>query len=158
MRAVEDATTFPVLTEPVSSRTGTSSGGHTSAGTSSLGSMVRNTLHEVLSWRPSNTDAKGLKEALLHSFNAKELSGRTVYDHVPRSYIMQVQSDGGAVTGAQASIYARAKAAVDQSLPLLEGLYPLSPDSDREDLAAVRSTLRMAFLTLVEELGRVGGP
>jgi Quinohemoprotein amine dehydrogenase, alpha subunit domain III len=158
VRAVEDATTFPMMTEPFSSRTGSPLPGRSTAGLTVNKDLVSTALHEVLSWRPSTTDVKGLKEALTHSFDAQEEQGRKVYTHVPRSYIMQVQSDGGAVTGAQASIFARAKAAVDQCLPLLEGLYPLHSDSDREDLAAARATIRLALTGLVEELGRKGGP
>lgn len=160
-RAVQDAANFTVLTESTSSATGSPSlgmGGGNLPGLAPLGSLVTRTMHEVLQWRPSRTDVRGLKEALTASFNSRELQGRTVYSHVPRSYIMQVQADGGAVTGAQASIHTRAQAAVNQSLPLLEGLYPLDSESDREDLAAVRATIRLALSGLVEELARGGGP
>jgi hypothetical protein len=64
----------------------------------------------------------------------------------------------GAVTGAQASLYARAKAALDQSLPLLEGLYPLRADSDSQDVEAIRAIVRSGLTELVYELGQVGGP
>jgi hypothetical protein len=64
----------------------------------------------------------------------------------------------GAVTGAQASIYTRAKVALDQSLPLLDGIYPLVPAVEAEDLATVQSVVRSQFTALVEEFGVVGGP
>ncbi|MGC9948239.1 MAG: toll/interleukin-1 receptor domain-containing protein [Bryobacteraceae bacterium] len=74
----------------------------------------------------------------------------------PRSY--SAQTDFGALTGGQASIHIRAKVALDQSLPLLEGLYPLIPDVGAEDLAAVQAIVRTQFTALVNELGVVGGP
>jgi len=64
----------------------------------------------------------------------------------------------GAVTGAQASIYTRAKVALDQSMPLLDGLYPLIPYVEPEDLATVQSVVRTQFTALVNEFGVVGGP
>src|SRR5436305_14401627 len=64
----------------------------------------------------------------------------------------------GAVTGAQASIWARAKAAVDQTMPLLNGLFPLLAAADAEDVEATRSIVRSYLTSLVEELGTVGGP
>ncbi|HKI04665.1 MAG TPA: hypothetical protein VKK31_21980 [Thermoanaerobaculia bacterium] len=160
LRAVEDVTAFPILTEDIGSigTAGTASPG-ASPGRSSYDGLVKNTLREVLNWGPrSFQDPKGFASALTQSFEIKEVAGRTVTTHVPRSYVMQVQSDGGAVTGAQASIWARAQAAVQQCLPLLEGLYPLQTDSDPEDLSATVATLRMGLTQLVDELGRQGGP
>jgi hypothetical protein len=160
VRAVEDVTAFPILTEDIGS-IGTA-GAPASAygpGRSSYDSLVKNTLRDILNWGPrSLNDPQGFAAALTQSFNIQEIEGRTVTTHVPRSYVMQVQGDGGAVTGAQASIFARAQAAVQQSIPLLEGLYPLQIDSDPEDLAATVATLRLAMTELVDELGRQGGP
>jgi hypothetical protein len=160
LRAVEDVTAFPILTEDIGSigTAGIASPG-ASPGRSSYDGLVKNTLREILNWGPrSFQDPKGFATALTQSFEVKEVAGRTVTTHVPRSYVMQVQSDGGAVTGAQASIFARAQAALQQCLPLLEGLYPLQPGSDPEDLAATVATLRMGLSHLVDELGRQGGP
>jgi hypothetical protein len=64
----------------------------------------------------------------------------------------------GAVTGAQASIYTRAKVALDQSMPLLDGIYPLIPYVEPEDLATVQAVVRTQFTALVNEFGVVGGP
>jgi len=160
LRAVEDVTAFPILTEDIGSigTAGIASPG-ASPGRSPYDGLVKNTLREILNWGPrSFQDPQGFANALTQSFEVKEVAGRTVTTHVPRSYVMHVQSDGGAVTGAQASIWARAQAAVQQCLPLLEGLYPLQPDSDPEDLAATVATLRMGLTHLVDELGRQGGP
>ena len=62
------------------------------------------------------------------------------------------------VTGAQASIYARAKVALDQSLPLLDGLTSLRTDILPEDQQATRSIVRTELTQLVNELGIAGGP
>jgi len=157
-QAVESATAFPVLTEDIGS-VGSPGTATPAAKPGSYDTIVQGTLRDLLNWRPSATrDARGFVDALTQSFTCTEVGGRTVCTHVARSYVMQVQSDGGAVTGAQASIHSRAKAAIDQSLPLLAGLYPLSPDSDQEDLVAVTATVRLGLNELVEELGRSGGP
>src|SRR5262249_41325883 len=65
---------------------------------------------------------------------------------------------GGAITGAQASFYRRAKVALDDALPLLDGLQPLDPAADDEETAAVRAIVRTEFIELVNEFGREGGP
>ena len=64
----------------------------------------------------------------------------------------------GGITGAQASVYQRAKDALDQSLPLLDGLYPLFKEAKDEDVAALRAMVRSQFTDLVNELGLMGGP
>ena len=98
---------------------------------SPLGQLVDSALREVLAWRPRAGDPKGFVAALNQAFTISEVEGHTEFAWTPRSFT--VQADMGAVTGAQASIYARAKAALDQSAPLLEGLYPLRPDDDEEN-------------------------
>jgi hypothetical protein len=65
---------------------------------------------------------------------------------------------GGQISGAQASLYRRAKAALDDALPLLDGLKPIDPDADAERTDAVRSIVRTEFIELVNEFGREGGP
>jgi hypothetical protein len=124
--------------------------------TSPLGSLVENTLRAVLGWRPRPNDPKGFVAALNQSFTLSELQGHTEFTWTPHSYA--IQADMGAVTGAQASIYARAKAALDQSVPLLEGLFPLRSDDDEEDVEAIRAIVISKFTQLVNELGTVGGP
>jgi hypothetical protein len=144
---------FPELVIDMGS-SGTRSSG--SAKSSPLAQQVENALREVLAWRPRAGDTKGFVAALNQAFSAQEVEGRTDYTWTPRSY--SVQADMGAVTGAQASIYARARAALDQSVPLLEGLTPLRPDNDEENLDAIRSIVISQFTELVSEFGQVGGP
>jgi hypothetical protein len=69
-----------------------------------------------------------------------------------------VQAELGEVTGAQASIYERARVAIQHALPLLESLKPLRPDADDESTESVRALVRSALNELVAELGNPGGP
>lgn len=124
--------------------------------TSPLGTLVESTLRSVLGWRPQSKDPKGFVAALNQAFTISEVEGHTEFAWTPRSYA--IQADMGAVTGAQASIYSRAKAALDQSVPLLEGLFPIRADADDEDADATRALVIDEFTELVQELGQVGGP
>jgi hypothetical protein len=157
---VADLQSYPVLTQDFSpaalpSATGPAQQG-TIGGTSPLGMAADKAIREVLSWRTKTDDPKGFVGALNQAFDLKEVEGHTEYKWTPRSYT--VQTDMGAVTGAQASIYTRAKVALDQSMPLLDGLYPLIPYVEPEDLATVQSVVRTQFTALVNEFGVVGGP
>ena len=159
-RADIDLQAYPVLTEevpagvlPASTRQGTAG---SIGGTSALGQAADKAIREVLSWRTKSDDSKGFLAALGQAFDLKEVEGHTEWTWTPRSYT--VQTDMGAVTGAQASIYTRAKVALDQSMPLLDGLYPLVPNVEAEDLATVQSVVRTQFTALVNEFGTVGGP
>jgi hypothetical protein len=115
-------------------------------------------IRQVLGYRPRTADPKGFVSALNSVFSGQDVGGYTEFTYVPRSYAAEMQTDFGALTGAQASLYTRAKAAVDQSLPLLDGLYPLRPDADTEDCEATRATVRQKLTELVSELGVLGGP
>ncbi len=158
--SVSDLQSFPVLTQDFSpaslpSATGPATVG-TIGGTSPLGQAADKAIREVLSWRTRTDDPKGFMGALNQAFDLKEVEGHTEFTWTPRSYT--VQTDLGAVTGAQASIYTRAKVALDQSLPLLDGLYALIPYVEAEDLATVQAVVRTQFTALVNEFGVVGGP
>jgi hypothetical protein len=159
-RAAIDLQAYPVLTEemPAGIMPATTRPGPAGAvgGTSALGQAADKAIREVLSWRTKSDDAKGFLTALGQAFELTEVEGHTEWTWTPRSYT--VQTDLGAVTGAQASIYTRAKVALDQSLPLLDGIYPLVPNVEAEDLATVQSVVRTQFTALVNEFGTVGGP
>ena len=158
--SIPDLQSYPVLTEEVPAGVMPTTTGPATAGpiggTSPLGLTADKAIREVLSWRTKSNDPKGFLLALGQAFDLKEVEGRTQWSWTPRSYT--VQTDMGAVTGAQASIYTRAKVALDQSLPLLDGLYPLLPNVEPEDLATVQSVVRTQFTALVNEFGVVGGP
>ena len=120
--------------------------------------MVEGAIREVLGWRPKPSDPKGFLSALTQSFDCLDVQGHTECKWNERSYAAQVTTDMGAVTGAQASIFARAKVAIDQSLPLVQGLYPLSPTILQEDIESIRSLVIRELTLLGAELGIVGGP
>lgn len=120
------------------------------------GTEVR-TIVEDLGWKTSGNDPKGFAGELTRSFDLREVEGHVEASWNPRSYSVQSDLSGG-VTGAQASLYARAKNALDQTLPLLDGLYSLSPDADPEDCEALREIVRSEMAELIEEFGAVGGP
>ncbi len=148
---------YPLLTESTSFPAAPSAGldGGTQAVTA-LGQTVDATLRTVLGWRPRTTDARGFLAALNQAFTFVDVEGRRDFTWRQTSYAMQ--PDMGAITGAQASIYTRAKAALDQSVPLLDGLTALRPDADLDAAEAIRSVVRSEFTELVHELGTEGGP
>jgi hypothetical protein len=154
-----DATAYPILTEEVNFPTPAPRAyGPGAPGTGSLGMTVETALRDVLGWRPKTTDPKGFNAALTQSFSLKWVEGHTEATWVPRNYAVSVQADMGAITGAQASIYSRAKVALDQSLPLLDGLTSLRTDILPEDQEATRAIVRSELTQLVNELGIEGGP
>ena len=114
---------YPVLTEEVST-TGIPApapvAGLAAAG-AGYGQVVDQAMRDVLGWRPGG-DVSGFQAALTGAFQLREVEGHTVWTWQQRGYA--VQADMGALTGAQASIYARAKSALDQILPLLASLTP----------------------------------
>ncbi|MFC8516874.1 hypothetical protein [Streptomyces sp. NPDC057257] len=151
---IVDLSTFPVLTEEIGG------GGRGAVGgvvdrAASFGQTVENALRDVLGWRPgSNTS--GFQAALAGAFELREVQGHTEFTWHPRGYA--VQADLGALTGAQASIYQRAKNALDQIVPLLDALTPLDPAADPQDTEAVRTIVRAELGELVDELAVEGGP
>jgi hypothetical protein len=156
-RAVQDLATYPVLTEEIDGAPAGRGGGGV-AGGRSASQLVEGALRDVLGWRPRPTDPRGFIAALSQSFSCQEVQGHTECRWTPRTATVQIQADLGAITGAQASIYSRAKVALDAALPLLDGLYPLDPNADPEDLEATRSIIRSELSALVAELGIEGGP
>lgn len=153
--ATQDLATFPLLTESVTLAPAPMPSG---APTSTVGQTVESALREALGWRPRWNDPGGFSAALAHSFDLHEVEGHTEATWTPRTYAAQVQADLGAITGAQASVYSRARVALDAALPLLDGLYPLDPAADPQDTEAIRSIVRSELTELVAELGVEGGP
>jgi hypothetical protein len=160
-RAVEDAVAYPVLTEqvgfapsPLSAPSGAPPGGR---GATSLGQTVTQAVSDVLGWKVKADDPKGFVGALTASFTCADVEGHTECTWTPRTYAVQTDLSGG-ITGAQASLYSRAQGALNQSLPLLDGLYPLDPEADAEDIGALKAVARSQLTELVNELGVAGGP
>jgi len=158
-----DLASFPILTEEVGyppsplARPSGPTPGSGGPGGGSLGQIVSKAMSDVLGWKLKAGDTKGFVGALTQSFKLSDVEGHTEATWTPRTYVVQTDLAGG-ITGAQASIYTRGKEALDQSLPLLDGLYTLDPEADLEDVAALKAVVKSQFTELVNELGFLGGP
>jgi hypothetical protein len=160
---VDDLASYPILTSDGSAfpSMGGRGGGGGYGGTTAVGQSVQRTVEasvrQVLGRLPRYTDSKAFVAALTASFQLTESQGHTVATWRPRGYVGQTELGGG-VSGAQASLYARAREALSASLPILKGLRPLRPDADLDEVEAARSMIETQFSALVEELGTEGGP
>ena len=160
--SLEDLAAFSLLTEEVGyppsplARSSSGAGTMVPAAGGSLGQIAAKAVSDVLGWQ-AKPDPKGFLGALNASFKLEEVEGHTQAIWTPRTYAIQTDLSGG-ITGAQASVYQRAKDALDRSLPLLDGLYPLFKEAKDEEAAALRATVRSQFTDLVNELGLIGGP
>jgi len=155
--AVEDAVSYPLLTEDVGAGARTGSARARSGGGTSMSDLVNRTLTDVLGWKTRADDPAAFQGALTASFEGEEDDGVTTWKWVQRSYA--VQNDLSArISGAQASLYKRAQEALAQSLPLLDGLYPLDPTADKENVDALKAVIRTQLTQLVSELATPGGP
>ena len=119
--------------------------------------LLESELREVLHWRPRTNDPRGFLAALEQSFEQTELRGLPAFVYAPRSYTVTTDLSGE-ITGAQASLYARAKLAVDESLKLLDGLTPLADSFDEEAADAYLAIIRQRMSDLTDELARPAGP
>jgi hypothetical protein len=157
--AITDLSAYPVLTEEVTTiGVPAPSGGGFGGGGPGAGyaQTVEQVMRDVLGWRPSG-DLAGFQAALTGAFQLREVEGHTQWSWQQRGYA--VQADMGALTGAQASIYARAKSALDQIQPLLAGLTALNPALyPPQDLEAIRTVIAAELQELVSELALEGGP
>jgi len=160
---VEDAIAYPVLTEEIGYRPSpvgmpsAGGGGIPGAGSSSLGQVALKAVSDVLGWKANPSDPRGFLGALTQSFSLTDVEGHVEATWTPRTYAVQTDLGGG-ITGAQASLYTRAKDALDKALPLLDGLYPLDPEADPEYVKALREMVRSQMSEIVKELGVVGLP
>ena len=152
--AVEEAVTYPFLTKE--------SGGYASRGAdsgaapgTSLTKTAQGAIRDLLGWRYRADDAKGSSPL---SIRRGVERGRRPHRTDVEARTFTVQADLGEVTGAQASIYERARLAVEHAVPLLDSLTALRPDADDESTESVRSMVRSSLTELVAELGTVGGP
>jgi hypothetical protein len=123
----------------------------------SLEQIVDGAMMEVVGRKVIRDDPKAFRESLDRAFVIERVNDKRKIRWVPRVYVVQTEL-GGAITGAQASLYRRAKAALDDALPLLDGLEPLTPSPDEQEIEAIRAIVRTEFTELVNELGLEGGP
>jgi hypothetical protein len=159
VRDVEDAIAYPILTEQVSAQPAAPMPvtGMPGPSAGSIGQIASKAVTDVLGWKVNASDPKGFVGALTQAFTLTEVEGHTEATWVPRTYAVQTDLGGG-ITGAQASLYTRAKQALDSSLPLLDGLYALDPEADPEYVKALREMARSQMAEIVKELGAAGGP
>jgi hypothetical protein len=159
---VEDAISYPILTEEVgyppsvTSRPGPGAGFGNGGGGGSqgLGQIASRAIGDALGWKPNTTDAKGFVGALTQSFSLTQVEGHVESKWNQRTYT--VQSDlSGVISGAQASLYQRAKVAQDNCLPLLDSLYPLDPTADTEFVKALREMAKSQIIEIVKQFGVV---
>lgn len=160
--SVEDAVAYPVLTEQVSFPPSAGGGPVTGAlapvpGGAALATTAAKAVTDVLGWKVNSSDPKGFIGALSQAFTLTQVEGHVEATWNPRTYAVQTDLGGG-ISGAQAVLFSRAKNALDQCLPLLDGLYPLDPDADPEYVKALREMARSQMNAIVTELGNVGGP
>lgn len=124
----------------------------------SLQQLVDNALGSVLCRHP-NSDPQVFLDSLEKAFTPHTEDNRTIYLWNPCSYGARIETDlGGAITGAQASLYHRAKTSLGDALKLLEHLHPLNPAADPQNMEATRSTVRTEIVELLNELGLPEGP
>jgi len=123
----------------------------------SLQQVVDNAFGRVIgqTFRPGNIS--NFRDSLNQTFAIEENNGQRTITYNPRSYTTQTEL-GGAITGAQASLYHRAKAALKEILPLLDGIYELDPASDEQNRDAIRSIIRTEITEVVNEMGVQQGP
>jgi hypothetical protein len=156
---IDDIASYPVLTtETPTSGSGawSGAGGGATTGTSNA-RTVESAVRSVLGRLPKYTDAKAFTAALAATFELRQEEGHTLTTWRPRGFVGQTEL-GGSVSGAQASLYARAKDALAVSLPVLAGLTPLRTDADVQEMDAARSVVEAEFRAIVDELGTPGGP
>lgn len=128
-----------------------------SGATPNLSRMVDGAMREVIGRVPSVRDPRSFVAALNQSFEIRQVEGHTEFSWNPRGYAGQTDLGGG-VTGYQASLYTRGRDMLDKALPLLDGLYSLKTDTDKEVADAYRAMVGSSLQQLVSELGFEGGP
>jgi hypothetical protein len=119
--------------------------------------IVERELRRVLGGLPQTSDPIAVQAALTSSFKLEDFEGHTSFTWIPHSY-MGLLRTGPGVTGAQASLAAFGRTALDASLPLIDSLTSLVTDVDPQELEAARSILRSAWMEFVDELAVEGGP
>jgi len=154
-----ESVTFPFLTREVGDlqypMSGSGSGG---AGNGfGAGTAAMKAISDVLGWKPKDNDPKAFVAALTASFTCTDMEGHTECAWTPRTYAVMADAAGG-ISGAQASLYSRAKDAVDRSLLILDGLYALRNDADPQDSEALKAIIKSQLTELVGELGLSSGP
>jgi hypothetical protein len=82
---VEDALTYPILTQQVDLQPSTASQAVPVSGGASLDSIAQNTIRRVLGWRYRVGDTKGFTAALTKTFTLKEVEGHVEWEWKPQN-------------------------------------------------------------------------
>lgn len=114
------------------------------------GQLAAQTISDVLGWKWRDDDTQGFQAALTGSFELHKTEGHTEATWTPRGYA--IQADLGAVTGGQASLAARARSAVKDSLALLKSLRPLLTTADPENAEGFRALVQHELEEILKEL------
>lgn len=126
--------------------------------TTSSADVVAAALESVLGAPP---DASVDFPTLLgRAFTTEEVDGHTetTYRRPTTAGPLMLSEGGGTFTGAQASIVTRAQQARTEILTNLDPLVPLALTPDPDAVRDVRSLIRGAVDSVVDELSRPGGP
>lgn len=122
----------------------------------SLDRVIDDSLRSLLGVVPKAGDPNALVELLNRVFIAQETDGKRTWKLRPVSYSPRLESSE-ALTGVQASIYARAKERLDSSKDALASLRGIRPDRDDEAIDAARALLQAKWEQFVQEMGNPGG-
>lgn len=119
--------------------------------------VIERQLRNILGYTPKPGDTQGLVRALEKSFTPREEGGFTRWYYTPRGTAIPIEA--AEITGAQGSLFLRAKGAVDDMLALLEALEPMREEAADEDaVEAIRAIVGYTLSQIVDEIGREGGP
>lgn len=150
---------YPIWTQIVNNGSTPSAGSGTPVGGSRTRDESLTALSEILGWRVNKTDPDGIRHALTEAFTiTRDENGSSDVTWVPRGLRVQVNRSGSAtITGAQRSLFERARAMVEQLKPLLAGLRPLAT-SDDEDVESIHALIEPGLEDLLDQFGAEGGP
>lgn len=118
------------------------------------GGVATKTLGDALGW--TGSDPAGFAAALAASVELGQEGGHVTTRWVQRA--ISVKSDLGALTGVQASLYARARALQPMISDLMATMQVLDPSLDQDDADATKQIVTDTITDLVAELGNPGNP
>lgn len=148
---IVDIDVLPTLNQFATSGIGTTLGTSDRQG-GTLQQLVDRAFQQVLGQNPNVNNPQNFLNLLTQTFTPTETNGTIDYVWHPRAYAPVQIELGGTLSGALASLYHRAKSALNEILPLLDKLYPLDPAADPENVVAVRSIVRVEIVELVNAL------
>lgn len=155
--SIDDLSKYPILTSSADLMGPALPSSQVVPGAAPLQRIVDHALRNVLGRKPRIQDPRSFVAALNNSFQAVEVEGQTRIEWARRGSA-GLTDLGTSISGAQASLYTRAKVIRDNVLPLLDGLEPLLSNADEELVEATRAIVRNQLSELVNELGVEGGP